>query len=406
MARTEAPGLPWNTRKSGERVPYWRARADLIKRGYQPKTVRLHYDVSSPLEMEALASRCHRLQSEMLAWAHRGDARPIPVYDGKLATLIQMYQTDEESPYHELHPNSQKTYSKILRLLLTKVPDAYVDQLTGADVKRWFRRMSGESGKVGYAALTISILKAVVSYGTSKGMDDCAKLRGQMTATRFKSAPARSERLTYAQVAAFRDAARRLNRPSAALWLTLQYELGLRRRDVIGEWVDDRLGASDGIRHGRRLWRDGLTWAHIDASGILRKMVSKTAKTSARMAEHRIADYPDLIAELERIPVECRVGPLVINERTGLPYNPEQARYNFRLIARAAGIPDNVWNMDARAGAVTEAYESGATTEGAMAMAAHTQVSTSLRYNRQTLEQTSRVAKLRIGNRKRSNADD
>ena len=61
---------------------------------------------------------------------------------------------------------------------------------------------------------------------------------------------------------------------------------------------------------------------------------------------------------------ERRVGPIVINERTGRPYTPEQCRYNFRLIARKAGIPDTLWNMDARAGAVTEAYEAGATTEG------------------------------------------
>ena len=225
-----------------------------------------------------------------------------------------------------------------------------------------------------------------------------------MTATKFKGAPARKERLTYAQVVAFRGAAHRLNRPSAALWLTLQYELGLRRRDVIGEWVDDEIG-TDGIRHGKRVWRDGLTWSNIDADGVLRKLVSKTAKTSAREAVHRIADYPDLLVELERIPVERRVGPIVINEMTGLPYFPEQCRHYFRVIAREAGIPDHIWNMDARAGAVTEAYEAGASTEGAMALAAHTQVSTSRRYVRDTLEQSSRVEQLRVKSRQRTDGE-
>jgi hypothetical protein len=32
----------------------------------------------------------------------------------------------------------------------------------------------------------------------------------------------------------------------------------------------------------------------------------------------------------------------------------------FRQIARAAGIPDDVWNMDSRAGGATEADEAGA----------------------------------------------
>lgn len=404
MARTEAPGLQWRKRKTGERIPYWYARPDLIKRGYRPRSVRLHFNVNDPLELEAMASRCCRLQDEMLQWSRRGHAAPSPIYDGKLATLIGIYETDEESPYRDLHQTTQKTYSKILRMFLKRVDNVYVDELTGADVKRWFRRMVGERGSVGYAALTIAILKAVVSFGMSRGYDDCAKLRGQMTATKFKSAPARKEQLTYEQVVAFRLAAYRLGRPSAALWVTAQYELGLRRRDVIGEWIDDELGTA-GIRIGRHVWRDGLTWSHIDADGVLRKMVSKTAKTSAREAVHRIADYPDLAAILNAIPPAQRVGPIVLNESTGLPYTPEQCRHYFRLIAREAGIPDHIWNMDARAGAVTEAYEAGATTEGAMALAAHTQASTSRRYVRDTLEQSSRVAQLRVRNRRRTEGE-
>jgi hypothetical protein len=292
-----------------------------------------------------------------------------------------MYETDPDSPYREIRPITQKTYSKMLRLFLARIEDANVSTLTGADVKRWFKRMC-ETRSVGYAALNISILKTVISYGAALGLKECAQLRGQISAARFKAGRPRKERLTYAQLVAFRHVAHRLGRPSAALWLTLQYELALRRRDVIGEWIDGQ-------------WRDGLTWSDIK-DGVLRKVVSKTALTSAKEAVHRIANYPELVAELERVPRERRVGPLVINEATGKPYKPEQCRYYFRLIARAAGIPDSIWNMDARAGAVTEAYEAGATTEGAMSFAAHSEVSTSRRYLRDTVEQNERVAQLRI----------
>jgi hypothetical protein len=262
----------------------------------------------------------------------------------------------------------------------------------------------GGPRRLGYANLMISILKSVLSYGVNQGYEDCAKLRGQLSVARFRHAPARREFPTYEQIVAFRAAAHELGRSSAALWVTFQFELGLRRRDVIGEWIDDRTG-TDGIRAGRMLWRDGLTWSHINGSGVLRKMVSKTEHSTAREAVHRIAEYPDLVAELDRIPAEQRVGPMVINESTGLPYTPEQCRRYFRLIARKAGIPDTLWNMDLRSGAVTEAYESGATTEGAMALAAHTQIGTSRRYLRDTLNQTSRVAKLRIEGRGKKNAD-
>jgi hypothetical protein len=88
---------------------------------------------------------------------------------------------------------------------------------------------------------------------------------------------------------------------------------------------------------------------------------------------------------------------LVIDEATGLPYTPEKYRRWFRLIARECGIPDEVWNMDARAGAVTEAYEAGATTEGAMALAPYAVPRRALSSGK--AEQTSRVAKLRVLNR-------
>jgi hypothetical protein len=219
VARTDAPGLQWRPRKTGERVAYWYARPDLIKRGYTPKAVRLHYDASNPAGMAALASRCQRLQAEMLAWANPQQVNPV--YDGKLETLIRLYETDGQSPYRDLKQLTQTTYSKILGYFLERVEGAYINELTGADVKRWFRRMC-ERGSVGYASLTISVIKTVVSYGMSLGFEDCAKLRGQMTATRFKTGTPRKERLTYAQVVAFREAAHRRGRPSAALWLTLQ----------------------------------------------------------------------------------------------------------------------------------------------------------------------------------------
>lgn len=403
MARSETPGLQWRQRKNGERIAYWYARPELIKRGYRPRSVRLHYNPDDPIELAALCSRCERLQSEMWAWAGNSAEKGTGIYDGSLARLVNLYETDADSPYRDLKQETGKSYSKMMRLLLSRVGEAYLDQLTGADVMRWFRAISapkqpGAPPRFAYANLIIKVLKSVLSYGVNQGYEDCAKLRGQLSLARFRHGAARREFPSYEQVVAFRAAAHELGRPSAALWVTLQFELGLRRRDIIGEWVDDRTG-TDGIRLGRMLWRDGLTWSHIDASGVLRKMVSKTEHSTGRVAVHRIAEYPDLVTELDQVPVERRVGPIVISESTGLPYNAEQCRRCFRRIARKAGIPDTLWNMDLRSGAVTEAYEAGATTEGAMALAAHTEVGTSRRYLRDTLNQTSRVAKLRIEGR-------
>jgi hypothetical protein len=68
-------------------------------------------------------------------------------------------------------------------------------------------------------------------------------------------------------------------------------------------------------------------------------------------------------------------------------------------VARAAGIPDAVWNMDARAGAITEAEDAGADLDDARAAAAHTQASTTARYSRGAVGKSRKVATLRIAHR-------
>jgi hypothetical protein len=55
--------------------------------------------------------------------------------------------------------------------------------------------------------------------------------------------------------------------------------------------------------------------------------------------------------------------------------------------------------MDARAGAISEAYDAGAAEAEVMKHAGHKNRQTSARYNRGSLEQTSRVARLRQAKR-------
>jgi hypothetical protein len=396
MPGTEkAPGLAWRTRRNGSQVAYWVARKDLVKVGYRPKTVRLHYAPDDP----ALTARCRVLQAEMLAWASENRCGPASYYDGTFASLVQFYETHPDSPYHELRPASAKTYSKTMASLMKHKGERRIDAVDGSDIRRWYKELA-EAHSKGWAYYTINVLKAVLSFGATKRIEECRVLRAELREAKFRAPSARKERLTYEQVVAFRDAAHTMGLGWMALLLTLQFDCSLRRRDVIGEWIDDELG-TDGIRNGKRIWRDGLTWAHVDVNGVLRKMISKTMFTSQMVAVHTITDYPDLQAELARISPERRVGPIVINSRTGLPPSEAQCRHYFRLIARQAGIPDEVWNMDARAGAVTEAYESGATEEEAKALATHSEVKTSRRYLRDLTEQSRRAAAKRIEARKK-----
>ena len=394
MPDTEkAPGLVLRKRSDGSTAAYWTARPDLIKAGYRPKTVRLHYAPDDP----ALAARCHVLQVEMLEWSAGRNRRPIAQYDGTFASLVRFYETHADSPYHDLRC-SQRTYSKTMVLLMKHKGARRVDAVDGSDIKRWYKELVDAHSK-GWAYFTINVLKAVLSFGASKRIAECRVLRAELREVRFGAGKRRTEFLTYKQVSAFRDAAHAMGFPWMALCLIFQFDFSLRRRDVIGEWVDDELG-TDGIRNGKRVWRDGITWKDIDDQGVFSRLISKTAFTSAETAVHVVAAYPDLAAELGRIPKDQRIGPIIINHKTGLPPTEAQCRRYFRRIARAAGIPDSVWQMDGRAGAVTEAYASGATQEDAMALATHVEPKTSEIYLRERTEQSRRTAAKRIAARK------
>jgi hypothetical protein len=198
----------------------------------------------------------------------------------------------------------------------------------------------------------------------------------ELRSVRFNAGPRRTEQITYPQVVAFTDKARQMGLGWMVRTLILQFEFSMRRRDVIGEYVRGE--------DGKPMWRDGLTWSDIDAKGIVRREIFKTRKTAKAVAVHATE-------ELKRTPVGLRIGPLVIRHLTGLPPTEAQCRRFFRLIARQAGIPDSIQNMDARAGANTEVDAAGATIEERMAMSTHTTMENSERYRR-ALEAASRRA--------------
>jgi hypothetical protein len=99
----------------------------------------------------------------------------------------------------------------------------------------------------------------------------------------------------------------------------------------------------------------------------------------------------------ERTPAEKRIGPLVICHLTGLP--PTDAR--CRRFFPQGRHPDAVWNMDACAGANTEADVAGATIEERMAMSMHTTMENSERCLRKLEPALHRAAAKRTAYRMR-----
>ncbi|WP_436637143.1 integrase [Microbaculum sp. FT89] len=397
-----APGYKAKPNHDGTYREYWAARSDLAKRGYLPKVVRLHYPDTVD-GRKNLAARCRILQAEMLAWAANDGAHGVTAYDGTLTSLSRLFQTDEDSPFNSsMKWNTRDNVTKNLAIIERTVGARQIGKLLGPDFKRWHHNWGapvreGAAPRPWRAKHLMNTARQIIAYGVTLGHDDCIRADTILSKMRFPTPPARRSRMTADHVNAIREAAHDMGLGSIALATVLQFELAFRQKDVIGEW-EPAADAEGGIIHRGTRWTNGLTWAEIGADTVVRK---EHVKTGAYV-EHDLTLYPAVIEEIALVPKEKRIGPMIISEKTGEPYKHRKFTETWRRVADAAGIPRTVWNMDARAGAISEAYEAGAVETDVMKSAGHKNRQSSARYNRGVLEQTRRVAELRQLKRNRN----
>jgi hypothetical protein len=406
-SKTETPGLKVRQNRDGTKRLYWVARVDLVKKGYQPETVRLHYKADHPDDYRLIQAACRKLQSEMLEWAagRRDNQRQ---FDGTLGSLVQHYQTDEASPYRELKWNTRRTYEQVLSTVEKAFGKRALAVLTIGDFRRWYEeakkpKVVGGKQRIRKAHGIISMLRRLFSYGISAELAECARLAAILDEARFKQPGRRKTKLELRHVLAFVSKAIEAGRVSLALGTALQFETTLRQKDVIGEWEPIPHGepTSGIVLHGRR-WVNGLTWADISSEFTIKK---ETSKNAAHIA-HDLKLCQIVMDLIAKVPTDHRVGPLIIDEKEGRPYAAHAYAREWRIIARSAGIPDEVQNMDARAGGISEADDAGAPLDFIGSAAGHTQPSTTLRYVRGTIGKSRKVAELRQAHRAKQGVND
>ncbi|WP_457091070.1 integrase [Microvirga sp. P5_D2] len=403
----DAPGLRRLKRKGGRIDCYWVADKEAVKKGFIPKTQRLFGDPTDPVDFLAMADTCQRLQAEMRQWLDGIKSSGNRSALGTVAWFCDAFETDEDSPFRQKRKATQVFYSRYCKELKGSIGEEQFKSITGRDVRRWHKEWVKELGDRG-AYGCIQTLRRVVSYGCELRDKEAIELAEVLSHMEFPPPKPRKKRPTYDLISALRKAAHEAGRPSIALAVTLQFDLGLRQKDVIGEWVypdpEQREQIEGAITDGPRIWQWGLTWNHIDGSLILKKPTSKSNGT--QVAEHDLKQYPDVVEELSKIPTSHRIGPVVLDEHTGKPWSVSNFSRKFRKIANAAGWPKDVWNMDSRAGAVSEAFEAGAEPADVMKTATHTQLSTTMIYNRGAVVQSSRVAELRMAKRRKKDTGE
>jgi hypothetical protein len=389
---TNAPGLVLRPRNDGW-TAQWQCRTDIAKKGFEPKSWTICQIGPEPTDMERrlISDRCNILQSEMLVYG-RGGLPTMAVYDGTIKGLIDCYQLDPDSPFHKLRFNSRNNYVNLLRRLLTDIGEEHLMEVKARTALRWHEMWVGEKNHIAMAHSLMGMVRTLMTFGaTILDCPECKRIKPVLGDMRFTMPKARTERLTAAHAVAIRAKAHELGRHSLAVAQAFQFECILRQKDIIGEWVPmTEPGMSDVTDRGDK-WLRGLRWSEIDGDLILRHTTSKKGKD----IEIDLKLAPMVMEELQRLPSIPKSGPVVVLERTGIPYRGAQFRKDWRLIATAAGVPERVYNMDSRAGAISEATDAGAELEHVRQAATHSDIKMTQRYSRNAVDKTANVQRKR-----------
>jgi hypothetical protein len=398
----DAPGLVWRKRRNGWEAR-WVCRADLSKRGYEVKGARLWVgEVPDELDVQFIQSECRRLQTDMLIWG-KGGIPQVMTFDGTIAGLIDAYQRDKDSPYRKLRYQTRVYYDALCKRLINDFGSYNVDDIKARDLRRWHESFEAE-GHIPMGHSCVGMLRTILTFGSTILEDDrCKLLRVTLHDMRFPVGKARTAILTAEQVIAIRAEARRIGRHSISLAQAIQYELMLRQRDTIGEWVPVSEPGLSYTIWGNAKWMRGIDWREIDQDMTVTHITSKRQKeivvnlraASMVMEEIDLA-FPGWGGDRANLPAS---GPLIINEATGVPWIANEFRRHWRIIATAVGVPKGTRNMDSRAGAITEATQAGAPLESIKQAATHSDISMTQRYARGAEEKTADVLNMRQAHR-------
>jgi integrase len=403
VSRRSAPGLVRRKNKDGSHRHYWEATRRAKSLGFEPAIVPLHETSDGEI-----ASRCAILQAEMLEFiAQRESIAGMPLRRVTIAMLFREYRECAESPFQAVKWNTRRTYSQMLDTIERACGDVLLENIKLATLKKWYDDARYPEGKgadkpdrVRTAHGVISMIRRTIDFGVAAEIAGCDRIDRILSKVSFEAPKPRTAFMGVADVEKLLAAAEEAGRPSLGLGTAIQYECALRQRDVIGEWepIDDDGPSSSLVLRGRQ-WVNGLTWSDISDDWVMTKTTTKTGA----IVSFDLRLCPLAFRLLSAVPAEKRFGPLIVDETAGRPYAEHAYHREWRKVANAAKIPPGVWNMDARAGAATEADDAGASIEGVRRAMGHQDPKTTARYIRGPgLEQSRRVATLRVAHRNKT----
>lgn len=417
-------------------LPYWIAsQVARDPMGFPETCIPLPADADD----EKLAELCRGYTQQLRDHIERerrrlpqDEERPprLSRYDGTMKAACQIYQQHELSAFHHVSHATRRGYLADLKVIIESVGQRQIRKVTVLDVQKWYREwrkpieyVDAETGerwlgkeRIARAHNAVAMVRTVLRFMAALRHADCKLLAEELAKIQFEREGAREQELTYAQVRDFMRAAREMAEKGLierdrALYLSIgvaaQFELMLRQGDIIGKWAPRKAdakfpGGISLLQLDKETWSGFFTWEKIPGW----RWRTRTSKSKYRAAvEFDLSIYDLLFPLLERVPQEERTGSIVKGEH-GLPIRYRTYAKSFRKIARYAKIPDEVWNMDARAGGATEAEEAGVEIATISTGLTHSNVTTTGRYIRRRTKKIATIAEARKQSRSAEGGGD
>lgn len=315
----------------------------------------------------------------------------IPQPEAKtLDGLIAAYTSDPFSPFHKNRFVTRRHDMTLMRRVSRDHGAELIRNINGRKVIEWHQTWVGPEDKIPMAHALIGTMRTLVGYGvTMLEWEECRNLKMVLSGLRFPNCKPRGSILTTPQVIAICRLAHEMGHHSLALAQTIQHGGILRQKDVLGEWVPASEPVKGIVEHDGKKWLRGIHWGEVSRDLILSHITSKKGKP----VELDLKRAPMIMMEIGRLSDAqiLRGGPIIVCEQTGLPYQAQHFRKLWRAIADKAGVPNNVRNMDTRAGAITEALKLGIRPQAVKNGAQHTELSTTQIYARGQFDDQNEV---------------
>lgn len=369
---------------------YWKPSKKYRDMGYPAKPVRLPGVKGDALGRER-AAIARQLTREMLnSFGVQGEK----LSPGTWEWLIHRYRTDPFSAYNDsVKQNTRNGYDFTLDRWKAAIGHMKIEQMTYQQIKTTEMAMRDKGRSASYIKRLFGMLRTLARYGTAIDAPGAAKVAVTLSSLNFKAPAKRQTTMTPEQVRKVIDEADARGLHGFALGLLLQWTYALRAVDVRGQWLacDPSEG---GIQRDGKRWQDGLTWDMLDPDlTMFEKVISKTAKSMPHPMRYELT--AEIKGRVRLLSNGGRMGPLITSERNGMPYTTSGWTQAFSRIRRAVGLPKDVWLMDARSGALTEAEKLGADPVALRDLGVHSHIDTTSGYVRDRSENINKVVRLR-----------